>query len=163
MLLFPFVSTSVITIQKYSLLLHKCFIITITFSNSFTILDHTRVCADFVSRYKDTRWFYCLFMYTLIHIYDITHIQTGTIFNFVLRYDTSTRYCVNLKRNIEYISKILLVSKSQDKIFLEEFLLSEIIPPKCICMDLLSSLVYKDIRVHTHTHTFTQKMQYFSS
>ena len=52
MLLFPFVSTSVIKIQKYNLLLHKCFIITVTFSNSFTILDHTRVCVDFVSRYN---------------------------------------------------------------------------------------------------------------
>ena len=51
-MLFPFVSTSVIKIQKYSLLLHKCYIITITFSNNFTILDHTRVCTDFVSRYK---------------------------------------------------------------------------------------------------------------
>ena len=115
MLLFPFVSTSVITIQKYSLLLHKCFI-TITFSNSFTILDHTRVCADFVSRYKIPDGFIA-FSCIHLYIYDITHIQTGTIFNFVLRYDTSTRYRVNLKRNIEYISKILLVSKSQDKIF----------------------------------------------
>ena len=66
MLLFPFVSTSVITIQKYSLLLHKCFIITITFSNSFTILDHTRVCADFVSRYKIPDGFIA---FSCIHLY----------------------------------------------------------------------------------------------
>ena len=57
MLLFPFVSASVIKIQKYNLLLHKCYIITITISNSFTILDHTRV---FVISFQDTRWFYCL-------------------------------------------------------------------------------------------------------
>ena len=38
---------------------------------------------------------------------------------------------------------------------MKEFVLSEIIPPKCICMYLFSSLVYKDIQVHTHTHTHT--------
>ena len=73
MLLFPFVSTSVIKIQKYSLLLHKCYIITITISNSLTILDHTHVCR-FRVKIQDTRCFYCLFMYTIIHIYDIIHI-----------------------------------------------------------------------------------------
>ena len=65
---------------------------------------------------------------------------------------------VSTWRGKSYISpKSSLVQKSQDKIFLEEFLLSEIIPPKCICMDLFSSLVYKAIQVHTHTNTFTQK------
>ena len=64
MLLFPFVSTSVIKIQK-CLLLHKCFI-TVTFSNSLTILDHTRVCADFVSRYKIQDGFIA---FSCIHLY----------------------------------------------------------------------------------------------
>ena len=73
LLLFLFVSSSVIKIQKYSLLLHKCYIITITISNSLTILDHTRVCR-FGVKIQGTRWFYCLFMYTIIHTYDITHI-----------------------------------------------------------------------------------------
>ena len=44
---------------------------------------------------------------------------------------------------------------------LEEFLLSKIIPPKCICMYLFSSLVYKDIQVHTHTHLHTKIQKVF--
>ena len=65
MLLFPFVSASVIKIQKYSLLLHKCYIITITISNSFTILDHTRVCR-FRVKIQDG--------FIAFHVYNYTYI-----------------------------------------------------------------------------------------
>ena len=78
MLLFPFVSASVIKIQKYSLLLHKCFIITIIFSNSFTVLDHTRVCADYVSRYKIQDGFIafsCIQLYIYMTLLTYGHAQ----------------------------------------------------------------------------------------
>ena len=77
-LLFLFVSASVIKIQKYSLLLHKCFIITITISNSLTTLDHTRVCADFVSRYKIQDGFIdfsCIQLYIYKTLFTYRHAQ----------------------------------------------------------------------------------------
>ena len=61
---------------------------------SLSIISYSGVNGTQWLRYKiqDTRWFYCLFMYTIIHIYDVIHTETCTVFRFITNYDTHISY-----------------------------------------------------------------------